>query len=175
MFATCNSRKCFILYANENPPPPPLFFQIKCSNPQCAGSVSDCSPSEVSHYLAGIDHRLESDELYPGVKEIAIGIGLGPNFDYGDSLKKLKKEEKVVDTGVPLRTILLSARPREAGSLASISQSSEIPVQFEETGSKWGFSSWGVNLDDSMVSFCVGIGIGIGIGDSVHLASRAIL
>ena len=83
---------------------------------------------------------------------MAIGIGLGANYDAGSSLKVLRAKEKVIDTGVPLRTVLLSARPREAGSLASISQTSEIPVQFEETGSKWGFGSWGVNLDDSMVS-----------------------
>lgn len=40
---------------------------IVCPNPQC-DSLTSCatSPSELSHFLAGVDKRLKSKEIYPG-------------------------------------------------------------------------------------------------------------
>ena len=61
---------------------------------------------------------MEHKEMYPGVGELMLGLGLGPN-DGNDGQY------------VPAKPMMLSARPREAQLVLAIDQDSELNVYLE--------------------------------------------
>jgi len=112
---------------------------ITCANPSTTcDSIASCTlEGTVSHYLAGIDRRMEHKEMYPGVGELMLGLGLGPN-DGNDGQY------------VPAKPMMLSARPREAQLVLAIDQDSELNVYLESAGDRLNHTNWGVNTDSSM-------------------------
>lgn len=114
---------------------------IVCPNPGCE-KMSQCrSKADARHFLAGKDRRLESEEFYPGVAELMLGLARGPRAGSGD------KEDVPY---VPAKPMLLSARARELEVFVGIDQDSPINAYIEATGSAHSQPSWGVDVDGSM-------------------------
>ena len=110
----------------------------------CASPTTTCDfipactlEGTISHYLAGIDRRLEHKEMYPGVAELMLGLALGP---------KDGNEGQYT----PAKPMMLSARPREAQLVLAIDQDSELNVYAESAGDRLNYTNWGVNTDSSM-------------------------
>ena len=82
---------------------------IKASDPECH-SKSEClktlSPEQLGRYMAGVDNRLEFDEIYPGLAEFQLALSLGPAYT------RLKSSRQLF----PRSPIPLSARPRETAT-----------------------------------------------------------
>ena len=106
---------------------------MACSNPECQ-SLSQCSISQLPAALAGYDQRLEHKEIYPGSAELYLALATGPKFS---------------PEYVPLRPILFSARPREAGALLAIKQGGKLPAWYQTVAKTRNYSWWGLNLDGS--------------------------
>jgi len=112
---------------------------ITCASPSTTcDSIPSCTlEGTISHYLAGIDRRLEHKEMYPGVAELMIGLALGSKDGNGGQ-------------HVPAKPMMLSARPREAQNLLAIDQDSELNIYAESAGDRLNHTNWGVNIDSSM-------------------------
>ena len=116
---------------------------VTCSDPSttCDSIASCAAEGTVSHFLAGVDRRLEHKEMYPGVAELMLGLALGPGVaDGGGNGGRY----------YPAKPVMLSARPREAEAMLAIDQDSELNVYLEAVGQRTNHTTWGCNVDASL-------------------------
>jgi len=86
----------------------------------------------------GIDTNCDfKGEIYPGVAQFQLEIGMGPYENTDEAGKQLE----------PPSPVPLSARPREARMILSISRDDESYLHFQDVGHANGFDGWALDVD----------------------------